>query len=459
MSSLTTTFGNTPTGGDWCLKALHPSDPLTEVRGIPDHSAVPSVLMNYQSTLTISHPTGTTPWEFRATLLPHPINFMFWETENPTAADSGTFLNPQIDGTTHAEKYTNFKKLAQRWRLAYCGVTCYQDGPDLANQGTIVVAQPAVQMKRRYASMPNLTGVTSRVYAGVPICRASEEDLPDFTTSQSMPNAYFNRSREGAYVPLKLTESCQDWISETNDVAFGLTTKNTVGNISGDCFEYVKPGPYSSELYPHYAQGVNDLVPVYMAPGLDFSDPVLAGEVTSEFMNGTFAHICAQNLDPATSFTLYFRYGIEMQVSPGSTISPQMKLSPPYDAAALNTYFSIARELKDAYPASYNDLGKLWDVVSKAAKKVLPMLGSFGPVGTAAEYAGNVALNIGDRVRNRRKQGKKAKPVRTVIRALASVPPPTAPRNGRDKMSAAEIEAYQSANRVAQALRGAMKRT
>jgi hypothetical protein len=54
---------------------------------------------------------------------------------------------------------------------------------------------------------------------------------------------------------------------------------------------------------------------------------------------------------------------------------------------ALDAYYAISRELKDAYPADYNDLGKIWDVIKKAAVNTLPLLRHVPYVGPFAEVA------------------------------------------------------------------------
>jgi len=67
-------------------------------------------------------------------------------------------------------------------------------------------------------------------------------------------------------------------------------------------------------------------------------------------------------------------------------------MSPLYDPVALAAYHRINRELKDAYPVDFNDLGKLWDVIKSAAKVVLPVIGSLGPVGAAVSTVGGSAI-------------------------------------------------------------------
>jgi len=349
-------MGTTPTGVDWCIKALHPSDPQTEVRGIPDHSCVPSLLMNYQSTFTLSPENGATgTWSFVASLLPHPVNFMYIDKTDSTNINiESNFMNTQLAGVTHFDKYTTFVNMAQRWRLAYMSVTCYQDGPELANQGSLVVSQSPVAPRHI-----NFAGPYTNSYGAFPsVENYTVEDRPNFTTSQGMPNAYFARSKEGCYVPLKLTETCQDWVSDAHKVCVS------------EFYQAIAPAYYrlpenaNVAAFPH----------VNLAPAYYSNQVGLGGEATSPMLNGTWAHISAKNLDVATSFTFFVRCGIEMQVPPSSILSPQLALAPPHDATALDCYFAISRELKDGYPADFNDLGKIWDAISAASKKVLPVI-------------------------------------------------------------------------------------
>lgn len=397
------------------MKALHPSDPMTEVRGIPDQSALPSLCMNYQSTFTLSPEAGATgTWSFDATMVPHPLCFLSYTRNTSVGTSVGTLLNSQIDGVTHNTKYLAWKQLAQRWRLAYMSVTVYQDGPDLANQGTIVVAQPPVApLKRSFSWCRAAFG--GPLESIPPSCEWTAEDKPDFTRSQAMPNSYFNRSREGAYVPLKLTETCQDWVSEGDEIT---VTEFTPGQTPGVNYTAVKALASADILtYPFY-----DLANAR----LDGAGH-LVGQATSPPLSGNWAHISARNLAVTTSYSFFVRCGIEMQVSPSSTLSPQLKLSPPYDPVALSTYFAIVRELKDAYPADYNTTGKLWGVIKQALNALDPVI-SIMPGGRVAKPLIAAGTIVGDAVvarRQKRKERRKAK--RAAVRASLQAPPPKTP--------------------------------
>lgn len=406
------------------MKALHPSDPMTEVRGIPDRSAVPSLLMNYQAILNVNcHAGSVGTWDFDATLLPHPVDFLVVDYRD-SVAPAGTYtnlLNPQIDGATHQAKYEAFSRLAQRWRLAYMSVTAIQNGSSMVNQGEIACAQVPVAPTKLYSAGFNNGGYASTMMLNRVIEKYSAEDLPVFGTLQSMPNAYLNKSKEGAYMPLKLTDTCQTWMSDAD--ACGVLQET----LSADPGGKFLVGNATVPAWPH-----ESLTP--STATFDPADPKTSWGLnslpTSPMLNGVFGHICGKGIDVATSFTFLVRCGIEMQVTQTSTLAPQLKISPPYDPIALDTYFAISRMLKDAYPESYNSGGKLWDVVKQVGRVVAPFLGGIfgGPAGAvAASGLTEGVASLGDAFRNRRKaykqfQKSQASPAAMSVSALASSP-------------------------------------
>lgn len=389
---------------------------------------MPSLCMNYQSTFTLSPEAGATgTWEFDASLVPHPISFIGWERRTSVNTTAGVCLNSQIDGATHAEKYTNWKALAQRWRLAYMAVTVYQDGPDLANQGTIVVCQPPVSPRARHFSSlsRNAGAFNPPVVAPATTCEWTTEDMPDYTRSQAMPSAYYNKSKEGAYVPLKLTDTCQDWFSERDEITVGQFSQepNTPATVTG----VLQLDNVNVACFPFY-----DLENVFFVT-VDANRGYFRGQATSPPLSGNWAHICARNLSVTTSYSFFVRCGIEMQVSPSSTLSPQLKLSPPYDPTALTTYFSICRELKDAYPADYNTTGKLWGVIKQALNALDPVITVMPgnkvvkPLVTAGVAAGDIL--VAKRKKRRQKKKAKKRAVQQVVTVRRKAPPPPSGKN------------------------------
>jgi len=427
-------LGATSAGRSWCTKALHPSDPLTDVVGIPDESAFPSVFMNYQTIYTLSASPGATgTWNFNCQLVPHPIGVMAGNKTDSTGISVFEVLNSQVQGTTHAEKFVDFTDTFSRWRLAYMGVTVYQDGPDLANQGTITVCQSPV--KPIVGNIFSYCGPTTDLVTNVglpdwgnPHAMALPPDaLPDFDSTQTMPNAYFNNSKFGAYVPLKLSRTHQEWKSISDSVYMADTQSD------GDVIDHYDP---------HIQIPVANVNPVWGANGtypfLTLATPTkvvqslvpsighIVGDQTSPFCNDFWANICARNLSTSTSYSFFIRYGYECQCLPGTPLTPHQKLSPQYDSQAIAEYFAVSRELKDAYPADFNDLGKIVDVIRDAIKAISPaMLVSGNPLLAGTGTLLNGGVSMFDAIRraagSRQKQIASASDIDKATKAVAQV--------------------------------------
>lgn len=355
-------LGSTPTGAEWCLKALHPSDPSVEVRGIPDNSAVPSTFINYQSVLTLSPQIGAEgTWSFDLNMLPDPICPASHTQTDSVGLSYATFLNQQLGGGTYRQKLNIFANDVVRWRLAYMSVSAHQDGPDLANQGTLVAVQKSCMPEIAYPYKWEDGFGPGCAYARK-LAAYEGLDYPSYESAMAMPNAYFNQSKYGCYMPLKLTKTCQQWKSVGRDRSFvaGASTPFT-------CVD-------NSALMPTGATSAANRFPYYDLYGVSGENGVILGDTTLDFGNETIGQISAQNLSVQSSFTFHFRMGIEVQVLPASPLSPYLRLSPPRDKTAIATYFAIARELKDGYPVDFNDLGKLWDVISGALTTVAPLI-------------------------------------------------------------------------------------
>jgi len=329
------------------------------------------VHLNYQSTFTLQPLAGATgTWSWEAALLPNPINLMWATTHDSVGNTVGNFMNTQITGTGVTDKLLTLFTMAKAWRLTYAGVTCYQDGPDLANQGTIVACQAPVR--------PAL--LNPAVYYGTSIAGAhlevyAESDIPDYTNMQSMPNAYFNKSKEGLYMPLRL-EKPLAWSGPQD-----LTIQSQV--LTGPTFD-LRWGACplaSSAAYCRFPHANISNAYVTDAGGVPTSG--LLAEGIPAMLNGTWGKMAARNVAVTTQFSFFVRMGIEIQVQPGALYTTELKMSPAYDPLAIEQYYQISRNLKDAYPADYNDLGKIWDVISGLAKTLAPALAVVPGVGPA----------------------------------------------------------------------------
>lgn len=350
--------------------------------------------MNFQTVATISPQVGATgTWSCDMQLIPHPVSFAAYFKNDSTGTSSSEVLNSQLAGIDHIAKLAGFIETFRKWRLAYASVTVYQDGPDLANQGTVVACQKPMDLQMFCPTVGNVNGVYTAPVGHLPVWNILADELPNYTTTQAMPNAYFGQSKEGVYVPLKLSPNHQRWHGR-HDLAYQGQTGAIQTNPSSpywNQFDLQYTGtPTSTGTYPFTT--LNNLH-FYQSGG---SDGRLAGTATSNFCNDNWADICFRNLAVTSSLSMFFRFGFECQVDPVSIYSPQLKLSPEYDAQAIATYFSIARTLKDGYPADFNDLGKIWGVIKEAASTIAPVL-SFLPGGSAVVKAGETMGKVVDK--------------------------------------------------------------
>lgn len=368
---------------------------------MPDESSVPSTHLNFQSVYTVGpNAAATGTWSFEMAMLPHPLAFLWAVVHDNTIIPGNeepvNFLNTQISGTNMGDKLAALLGIARRWRLTYMSVSMYQDGADLANQGVICATQvPLVPLVLNLSS--GLFHPTSQSVAGVHMEAYSSFDRPAFNSMQNMPNAYFNRSREGCYMPLRLTKTHQAWQGYEDLVAQSFAPADAVIGAANGFLPVENATEGGPPLFPYPSMRSASILWTGTAPAK--YPTAAAAPLTCRLANGTTGYIAAQNLAVTTRMTVYVRCGYEIQVPPGSLYSPQLKVSPESDPVAIESYFKISRQLKDAYPVEFNDLGKIWDVISGAAKSISPFLSAIPGIGPVLSAVVPGVAGIGDTIR------------------------------------------------------------
>lgn len=359
-------------------------------------------------------------------MIPDPCSFGTWLETDSVGTTTGMVVNTQL-GATYPAAYTALYGNAQRWRLAYMGVTIYQDGPTLADQGTVAAAMiPTEPNIISVGGYNTVSGLNKMLKPGI---KFNTPDAPSFDALTAMPNAYFGQSKHGIYMPLKLSTNHQQWHSDAD------TKQDVTGWTYAAGWTVPTAVVASGWPYPGLNSAFYDAATGNWTPQ-DRSYPC----------NENWGRICFANLGVTTRLVCYWRVGYELQCQPGSIYSPYLKLSPPYDRAAIDAYFAISRELKDAYPAEFNDWGKLWKVIKQVASVALPFISTLGPIGAAVGTLGGAAVGGVDGVINAVRKSKKAKPrkdIREVESAAlkASIPMPSPPAiELRDKPSEAALE-------------------
>lgn len=433
-------LGTTENGKLWCLKALHPSDPVVDISGLPDQYSGSTTTLNLQSVFTISAaPTATGTWGCDILVNPDGISFGYAKISDSTSNDDAgglssarytEFISPQMapDGK-YMTGINTFLTTMERWRLVYWGCSGYQDGPALANQGTLAACQYGIE-PNRFAPFPAFAnGVSAAGAAGNACCGFGRDvvqydatDLPSYERSQQLPNAMFGESKNGFYMPGRLGPNHQVWRSQKDMLNWVASDSklSQVGSypnipftrppagVGGISRNLILPGTKLSGV-GGYFPNMTDLCdtqtvcvghpphPAVRSTTWQLSTDDNTGKVRGLKEDGMInpqladnvGAVSFRNLSVSTSISLYFRVGLEIQCLPGSSYAPYLRVAPAYDPQAVEAYYKISRELKDAYPVEYNDLGKLWDVIKTVGRSVLPGIAQGlsmvpGPVGMIA---------------------------------------------------------------------------
>jgi len=384
IESYGSALGSTEEGKAWCIKALHPSDPLTEVRGVPDQSTASTVFLNMQQQVEITGPAG--PWNLDLDLLTDPsVPLTYYKALSAGGSAAAVSVpNSQfgVDMTHAAEAWAT---AFQEWRVAFMGASVYLNASDLYNEGTCTAAQYSLKPRL----MSAIVGGTAGEVDITQICiQDFVVDDPSYANLVRMPNAYTGEAREGCYMPLKLDSNHAKWHDE-NDLSYSLGVDSTATTVTlPTTAEDRFPFPY----YGRAAWASTD-APMGVAGKCS-----IVGDVHLLPCSSLAGRISLRGLNQLAKVNVVLRYGFECRVQPDSAYSSFQALSCPYDMVAVNTYFQIARQLKDAYPVSYNDFGKLWDVIKSVARTVDPFLGLI-PGGDIIRHVGKGIGGVIDMVR------------------------------------------------------------
>lgn len=400
-------MGDTPEGNLWCLKALHPSDPMAISRGVPDHNNLITLQMNYQGLARIAAP-GANPWACSVSCLPHPVHFASYEAVDSVtnATADGTVLNAQLGGTVNSQQlHYALINQAKRWRITYAGFTLHLDAPALSDQGMVTAAQyvlPAYKRNAAQSLSSNQSHFRDCSSYATQWFNTGDAFLPSqasWSALQAMPNAYTGQAKEGVYLPLRMsskfkwfgpesiTKFVRQWVSGTNDGYSPVGA--SVSETSGATFMQLTTTQAAvTNVWPFYGVECLD----YQNAGLGLKGGDVAQMLQSEIGNVSFI-----NLSPNAALNLTFRVGLEFQVTPDSILAPQASMAPTFDDRAMLTYYLISRELKDAYPADFNDWGKLKNAIMSAYNAVKRVIAPAWPIirsGAAVAPMGRIATDL-----------------------------------------------------------------
>lgn len=374
-------LATTPAGRTFALKALHPADPEIKINRGPG-TIRPTLAIASDMLDTLPFPSGATA----ACLVQTPNIYypltVFFVNAGGSLVSAMRFSNKALGGPGVETSPTGFAvsrvpmdtalRSMEAYRVTAQSITCDVIAPALSDQGTIVSAQ--------YVDNPltvQPTTITSEVAAGpdvITLCRdlwmwnprPNPVDLLMGTT------AYSGKAREGFYQPLKLDkfdfihseDTCIYMNVSASFVSDGMSTSMTSGN------------------YPIFSNAADVGTTTLTALPKPSSNVI-----GISWIEGTAGN-------PQVSLRVRVRQVIEAIPRLGTTYAPMAESPLPPDELAYRMVAEISGRMKDAYPASYNDLGKLKDTILKIGKSVLKYADPVLDVLSAVPGVGAVASGL-----------------------------------------------------------------
>lgn len=366
---------NTPDGAAWMMKALHPADVSISGVAMPDGTSYDTVPIELTVTKTIGPDLlGPIPstWGLDCALMPHPTCPLICIPTggaHPLLDSVDVRMTPFL-GATFDDDINILTGIAQAWRLCGASVTIHLDANATKDSGTIVAAQQVTK-----ADACNFDGSVTLGRGHPPYIAFWPADVPSYDQMMALPRTYQSNLRTGLYMPLKLTQTSQHWFGYRDRV--GLAASSLI-SFSPSNMGFYALGAVNTPAWPFYH---------LTAAKTDAGQGAIVGGNTSCFMGDNFGHISIAGVDPSSSVVFKVRLLLELKVQAVSSYAPHLRPPPMMDNSAISNYFKIVRELPDAYPADYNDGGKILNTISGVIKKIAPFLGmipGWGPAITAA---------------------------------------------------------------------------
>lgn len=365
-------LGSTSDGRAWVAKALHPADTTARVVGIPAGDGFPSVCLEFEAEQVIAPPSAlpsAANWDCSVFLLPHPIIPLSGFINQGGSASAFNQINPTLAAMVnpassiyHTDLSVAFSRQAQQWRLAYCSVTLLLDAPALANQGSLAAAQVPFCFSRHNFTTVNSGVITA--YSHVDNYAYATNYL-NFPQLAQKPGAYTANAKDGCYMVLRLDPNAP-WIN-ANDVSYNYS--GAIGSFDQRYLALPVAAPTRGVAFPYYGpSGANSFMGVY-APSVT----TIGGDCTQKMGAPAFGQISLVNLASTAVLTARVRWGVEMIVAPNTSYAPVQRPPARFDPLALEAYSAISGDMADAYPASYNSLGKLGSVLKGIWNSVAPV--------------------------------------------------------------------------------------
>lgn len=401
----------TPQGSDWLKKALSPSHPTIKIKGVPDLYSGATAFIEHKVRYRLSIPAAikdtATTWGFSLTHGANPIAplcVLYTDQTGPAEGPLSLYNSLAGAGESAMLRIASWNARVERHRLVYGSVTLNLDAPATASQGSwmaanvpaepemrsvsgVITTAQAAQTVKSAGSSASLGALALESAQIVPLCAYyAEEDYVAAASRLRMQPGY----GYGVMAPGAETGGC-----------YVIQTLDPLGKFVGQrdrCAYLSKQGGVLDDanadgVYP-YLTGVDEagvLVGGITSPYQD-STGLHPGSMGPPLANLTSSQVLVEGLSPEATVIVDLIQGWEVVSVPNGPFMPFVNQSPLVDPVAIEAYQVIRRQLKDAYPAAYNDWDKLFSVIRKIASVVLPAIGMMGPVGSAVAAAGSALV-------------------------------------------------------------------
>lgn len=379
-------LATTPGGKNFTMKALHPSEHTIKSARVPGGNKMSVALCcDMVQTIPLSAANDT----LKVVVSPNIVVPCSVEVVHQNGSGSfGNFYNAAFGGSylvnpTYTDTFAQLNRmigLISEYRITSQSVTCELIAPSLSDQGTITAAQYDIPPQTVQISWYD-TNTGDFNY---------HPDLYMYPEQQSGStlvlgsSAYTAKARDGVYLPLKLTKF--KWMNFTDrcimqSMPVSFLASNTYTQAHTTALEF----PYYENRTSVPSGVALPSVPKCCGNNFGIID-----------ITGTAANV---------SVRIRVRQVVEITARPSTTYAPLLEVALPPDETAMRMYQEISSKMADGYPASYNDLGKLGDIIRGIGKKVLPFVdpalnllsnvpGPVGAIASGAKVVKNVAQKI-----------------------------------------------------------------
>lgn len=389
-------LGTTPGGVAFCLKALHPSEHTIKSARIPGGNKMSVALCSdgvYDIPLTnansrIELALGANPVILGCAAVSHATGGSFTSDGKYdifNAAFSGGArpcmeLNPTPTKITDYTK--DFSDKVSEYRITSQSVTAELIAPALSDQGTITACQ--YNTAHSDGTLQLLDGGSSPYYQILSRDWVAVQQPLGPGQAILGTNAYTSKAREGVYMPLKLAKL--KWYSAGDLV---VPFERSASQMAED---YSSHGSNTPIVFPYYC----DRTACTKWSNLDY---------VPRWCGYNFGLVVFDGLAAGTTVRFRFRQVVEITARPSTPYAPLLENALPPDSTALKMYAEISARMADAYPASYNDLGKLKDFIMKVGRAVQPYVepalsviskipGPLGMIGTGVKAVAPVVTKL-----------------------------------------------------------------